>query len=159
MPAGTLRGVVVRDNPVLTELDQHLAIRQPRGASTDASGDRRSKRARRARSQLPGALIGKSLAADLGVRPGDPIVVISPASLGVGAGTPRLRRFVVEGFFYSGMYEFDSSLIFVALADAQALLADDYQAESGLEVRVSDLFDAPAIGRQIGRDGRTGLHG
>ena len=33
----------------------------------------------------------------------------------------RLRRFVVSGFFYSGMYEFDSALIFVALKDGQAL--------------------------------------
>ena len=34
------------------------------------------------------------------------------------------------------MYEFDSSLIFVALKDGQALLADDPQLERGLEVRV-----------------------
>ena len=99
--------------------------------------------------ELPGVLIGKSLAADLGVRPGDPIVVISPASLGVGAGTPRLRRFVVEGFFFSGMYEFDSSLMFAPLPDVQALLADDYQADRGLEVRVDDLFAAPRIAQAI----------
>jgi lipoprotein-releasing system permease protein len=57
---------------------------------------------------------------------------------------------VVSGFFYSGMYEFDSALIFVALKDGQALLADDPQLERGLEVRVRNLFDAPAIGREIG---------
>jgi len=146
--SGTLRGVVVRNNPVLKELDQTLrsgnlaALETTHPVTSIEKGQTRTV-------QLPGALIGKSLAADLGVNPGDPIVVISPASLGVGAGTPRLRRFVVEGFFYSGMYEFDSSLIFAPLADAQALLADDYQAETGLEVRVRDLFAAPAIGRQI----------
>jgi lipoprotein-releasing system permease protein len=101
--------------------------------------------------RLPGAIVGKSLALDLGLRIGDPLVVISPASLGTGAGAPRLRRFVVSGFFYSGMYEFDSALIFVALKDGQALLADDPQLERGLEVRVSNPFDAPAIGRQIGQ--------
>ena len=146
--SGTLRGVVARDNPVLTELDQTLksgslaALEATHPVTMVEQGKQRTV-------QLPGALIGKSLAADLGVKPGDPIVVISPASLGAGAGTPRLRRFVVEGFFYSGMYEFDSSLIFVALKDAQALLADDYQVEAGLELRVSDLFDAPRIGRSI----------
>jgi lipoprotein-releasing system permease protein len=146
--AGTLRGVVVRDNPVLTELDQTLRsgrladLQVTHPVTVIEKGQTRSV-------ALPGVLIGKSLAADLGVKPGDPIVVISPASLGAGAGTPRLRRFVVEGFFYSGMYEFDSSLIFAPLADARALLADDYQAETGLEVRVDDLFAAPSIARAI----------
>jgi lipoprotein-releasing system permease protein len=100
--------------------------------------------------ELPGAIVGKELALQLGLRPGDPVILISPASLGAGAGTPRLRRFVVGGFFYSGMYEFDSSLIFVGLKDGEALLADDPQLESGLEVRVANLFDAPAIGERIG---------
>jgi len=40
-------------------------------------------------------------------------------------------------------------LIFVALANGEALLGDDPQAERGLELRVRNLFDAPAIGRQV----------
>jgi lipoprotein-releasing system permease protein len=146
---GTLRGVVARDNPVLTELNRTLTDGTLAGLDRTYPvtiidhGQKRSV-------QLPGAIIGKSLAIDLGVRIGDPLVVISPASLGAGAGAPRLRRFVVSGFFYSGMYEFDSALIFVALKDGQALLADDPQLERGLEVRVRNLFDAPAIGREIG---------
>jgi len=145
---GMLRGVLAHDNPVLTELDRTLtagslaALESTHPAGITDHGKRRTV-------QLPGAIIGKSLAFDLGLRLGDPIVVISPASLGAGAGAPRLRRFVVGGFFYSGMYEFDSSLIFVALKDGQALLADDPQLERGLEVRVGNLFDAPAIGKQI----------
>ena len=51
------------------------------------------------------------------MRVGDPIIVISPASLGARHGAPRLERFVVGGFFYSGMYDFDSTLIFVSLKD------------------------------------------
>jgi lipoprotein-releasing system permease protein len=145
---GTLRGVIARDNPVLTELDRTLT------AGNLAALDRTYPvelldHGKKRIVQLPGAIIGKSLAFDLGVRIGDALVVISPASLSAGAGAPRLRRFVVSGFFYSGMYEFDSALIFVALKDGQALLADDPQLERGLEVRVQNLFDAPAIGRQI----------
>ena len=145
--AGELRGVLARNNPVLTELDQSLKSGNIKDLQVNhpvpliQHGETRIV-------DLPGALIGKSLAADLGVRPGDPIVVISPASLG-GAGIPRLRRFVVEGYFYSGMYEFDSSLMFVPLHDAQALLADDYQAESGFQVRVQDLFGAPSISHEL----------
>jgi len=146
---GTLRGVVAHDNPVLTELDRTLtagslaALEHTYPVAIIDHGQKRTVR-------LPGAIIGKSLAADLGLRMGDPLVVISPASLGAGAGAPRLRRFVVSGFFYSGMYEFDSALIFVALPDGQALLADDPQLERGLEVRVRSPFDAPTIARQIG---------
>jgi lipoprotein-releasing system permease protein len=146
---GTLRGVVAHDNPVLTELDRTLtagnlaALEQTYPVAIIDHGQKRIVR-------LPGAIIGRSLAADLGLRMGDPLVVISPASLGAGAGAPRLRRFVVSGFFYSGMYEFDSALIFVALPDGQALLADDPQLERGLEVRVRSPFDAPTIARQIG---------
>jgi lipoprotein-releasing system permease protein len=146
---GSLRGVVAHDNPVLTELDRTLTV------GSLAALDRTypvelTDHGKKRTVQLPGAIIGKSLAFDLGLRVGDPLVVISPASLGAGAGAPRLRRFVVSGLFASGMYEFDSALIFVALKDGQALLADDPQLERGLEVRVRDLFDAPAIGRQIG---------
>jgi lipoprotein-releasing system permease protein len=145
---GTLRGVIAHNNPALTELNRTLTVGSLAVLETthpvqiNDHGKQRTV-------ELPGAIVGKSLASDLGLRVGDAIVVISPASLSAGAGAPRLRRFVVGGFFYSGMYEFDSALIFVALKDGQALLADDPQLERGLEVRVRQLFDAPAIGRQI----------
>jgi len=145
---GTLRGVIARDNPVLTELDRTLTAGSLAVLATTHPVTI-TDHGKPHTVELPGAIVGKSLAFDLGLRVGDAIVVISPASLGAGAGAPRLRRFVVGGFFYSGMYEFDASLIFVALKDGQALLADDPQLERGLEVRVHQLFDAPAIGRQI----------
>ena len=128
---GTLRGVVAGRNPVLTELDRTLTagslatLARPHPVTITVHGKKRTV-------ELPGAILGKDLAANLGLRLGDPLVVISPASLGAGAGEPRLRRFVVGGFFYSGMYEFDASLIFVALKDGAAPLADDPQLESGL---------------------------
>jgi len=98
---------------------------------------------------LPGAIVGKSLAADLGLEIGDPITIVSPVSLGAGSAAPRLKRFIVGGFFYSGMYEFDSSLIFVTLADGRALLSDDPLLENGLEMQVNNVFDAPEIAGQI----------
>jgi lipoprotein-releasing system permease protein len=145
---GVLRGVVAANNPVLTELKQTLlvggldALQRTYPATVADNGAKRSV-------NLPGAIIGDSLALELGIRVGDPMVLISPASLGGGIGAPRLRRFVVGGLFHSGMYQFDSSLIFVSLKDASALLADDPQLESGLEVRVRNLFDAPAIAARI----------
>ncbi|MGH7931643.1 MAG: FtsX-like permease family protein [Candidatus Binataceae bacterium] len=145
---GTLRGVIARNNPVLTELKSTLTtgtldtLDQIHRVTVAENGGKRTV-------DLPGAIVGKSLAFDLGLRLGDPMVVISPASLGGAAGVPRLRRFVVGGFFYSGMYEFDSTLVFVSRKAGQALLANDPQLKNGLEVRVRNLFDAPAIAKQI----------
>jgi lipoprotein-releasing system permease protein len=145
---GVLRGVVPGKNPVLKELQETLksgdlgVMDRTYQAEIAEGGAKRSV-------NLPGAIMGDSLAFELGIGVGDPVVVISPASLGGGIGAPRLRRFVIGGLFHSGMYQFDSSLIFVSLKNAKALLADDPQLESGIEVRVRDLFQAPAIGAQI----------
>jgi lipoprotein-releasing system permease protein len=145
---GTLRGVVATGNPVLTELKSTLEsgslemLDQMHAFTTVENGRRRTV-------QLPGVIVGKSLAEDLGIGLGDPLIIISPTSLGASAGAPRLRRFVIVGLFRSGMYEYDSSLIFVTLKNSQALLAEDPQLESGLEIRVRNLFDAPAIAGKI----------
>lgn len=145
---GMLRGVVAQDNPVLKELKKTLEIGDL--ASLDTLHritlmEQGSKR----EVDLPGAIIGKSLAGSLGLAIGDPIVIISPASLIGGMGAPRLRRFIVTGYFRSGMYEFDSALIFVSLKNGRALLADDPQLQTGLEFRVANMMEAPAIGAQI----------
>jgi lipoprotein-releasing system permease protein len=147
---GMLRGVVAKNNPVLAELKLTLksgaldALDRDYPAVVANNGTKRTV-------ELPGAIIGDSLAFELGLRMGDPIVLISPASLGGGIGAPRLRRFVLGGLFHSGMFQYDSSLIFVSLKNAQALLADDPQLESGLELRVRDLFAAPQIGARLAR--------
>jgi lipoprotein-releasing system permease protein len=145
---GILRGVEPQDNAVLKELQDTLESGRLEDLETTHPVTIVDKGVKRV-VQLPGAIIGKSLAFELGVRPGDPVILISPASLGAGIGPPRLRRFVVTGFFHSGMFDFDSTLIFVALKDGRALLADDASLESGLELRLQNMFDAPAIRDRI----------
>jgi len=149
MSGGTLRGVIARDNPVLTELRDSLqsgtlsSLDELHQVTLTDNGVQRQV-------ALPGAIIGKTLGFDLGgVRAGDTITLVSPASLAGAAGGPRLKRFIVTGFFYSGMYDFDSTLIFVDLKAGRALLADDPQLESGLEARVGNIFDAPVIAGKV----------
>jgi lipoprotein-releasing system permease protein len=145
---GILRGVEPHDNAVLKELQDTLENGRLADLETTHPVTIADKGVKRV-VQLPGAIIGKSLAFELGVRPGDPVILISPASLGAGIGPPRLKRFVVTGFFHSGMFDFDSTLIFVALKDGRVLLADDASLESGLELRLQNMFDAPAIRDRI----------
>jgi lipoprotein-releasing system permease protein len=144
---GVLKGVVAGDGAALGELRKDLTAGGLEALTTTHEISLIQQGVRR-RVALPGAIVGKSLAADLGLEIGDLVTIISPASLG-GATAPRLRRFVVGGLFYSGMDEFDSSLIFVSLPDATALLSDDPLLETGLEVRVRDPLDAPKIAAQI----------
>ena len=157
MAGGMLRGVIATNNPVLTELQSTLekgtiaSLAETHPVEVTENGVRRTV-------DLPSAIVGRTLAQDLGTaRVGDIITLISPASLAGAAGSPRLKRFVIGGFFYSGMYDFDSTLIFVDLKAGRALLADDPQLESGLEVRVNDMFAAPSIAAKIAQLAGSGF--
>ena len=141
---GILRAVQVTNNNVLTELKRTLESGSLDGLEHTypiTVVDQGKKRM----ADLPGAIVGASLASELGLRIKDPMILISPASLANAMGAPRLKRFVVVGFFHSGMFEFDSSLVFVDLKYGRALLADDPQLQSGLEARLHDMFDAPKV--------------
>ncbi len=145
---GVLRALEPHANPVLKELKDTLEHGSLAGLETTHKVTIVDHGAKR-EVELPGAILGRSLALELGLQPGDSVILISPASLGAGIGPPRLKRFVVAGYFHSGMYEFDSSLVFVSLKDGRTLLADDPQLESGLELRLTNMFDAPALRSRI----------
>ncbi len=67
-----------------------------------------------------GAVIGNELAASLGLHQGSRFSLILPSGRLTPAGMiPRLKKFTVVGIFKSGMYEYDSSLLFIHLHQAQ----------------------------------------
>ena len=106
----------------------------------------------------PGIVMGKELANRLGLFWGDIIHVVSPvvkegASItqsigGPGGFTPKIRKFRLVGLFDSGMYEYDSSLAYIAIKDAQHFfnLSD---VVTGIEVKVSDIFLADEVALEI----------
>jgi len=146
--AGVMRGVVPGNNPVLADLNRTLTA-----GDLESLGKKRQvmllDKGEQKAVELPTCIIGKGLAADVDAHMGDPITVIAPMSVGAISGVPRLRRFVVGGFFYSGMAEYDSALVFVAYNDAAALFGEESQLDSGLEIRVKQALQAPAIAQQI----------
>ncbi len=94
-------------------------------------------------------MIGFELASALGVRVGDWINLMSPAATPTALGAiPRIKRFAVGSIFDSGMYDYDATVIFLALPDAQAFLKMD-ETVTGLEVRVVDLDQTRATARAI----------
>ncbi len=96
---------------------------------------------------LSGVIIGQELARQLGVEVGDPVSIISPLGTPSPVGMiPKVKRFAVAGTFDSGMFDYDSSLIYMSLRDAQRFfgLGDSV---TGIEVRVANIYDSQEIAR------------
>lgn len=113
-----------------------------RAALRDASPDA-------AAGDAPGVIIGTVTAERLKVAVGDPIFLISPLGKGGTANRmPTVMRFSVSGIYETGMNEYDGAMSFVRLDVAQALLQMPAQV-SGVEVRVTDIYQAAAIADDI----------
>ena len=92
-----------------------------------------------------GIVLGSELARNLGVHMNEKVTVIAPQGQVTAAGVlPRLKQFRVVGIFEVGMYEYDSGLALIDLADAQKLYRLDERV-SGVRLRVKDLFAAPVV--------------
>ena len=106
-------------------------------------------------SLVPGSyrvLLGKALAAELGARPGDTVVMAAPRGTATPAGVvPRVRRFTVAGIIDSGLYEFDRNVALVPLADA-ALLFRLGSGITGLRLRLDQPFAAARIVHRVAVD-------
>jgi len=104
-----------------------------------------------------GVLVGSRLAATLGITAGDRITLLSPQGdvtpLGV---SPRIKSYPVSGTFEIGMSEYDASIIYMPLGEAQL-----YFNAEGLAQSIELFIDHPenvdtirplvetAAGRQI----------
>lgn len=100
----------------------------------------------------PGIILGKELSMRLGAYVGDHVNVVSPvgpsSSIGTLTMTPKIRTFTVVAVFESGMYEYDSSLAYISLSEAQKFF-NMGPAVTGIEVRVDNIFQAAEIARTI----------
>jgi len=96
-----------------------------------------------------GIVLGAELARALQVFIGDKVTLIAPQGLVTPAAIlPRLKQFKVVGLFEAGMYEYDSGLALVHLADAQALYRMEDRV-SGVRLKLDDLFAAPRVAREL----------
>ncbi|WP_136657033.1 lipoprotein-releasing ABC transporter permease subunit [Nitratireductor sp. XY-223] len=104
-----------------------------------------------------GLLVGSRLASNLGLGVGDTIKLISPEGdvtpLGV---TPRIKSYPVSGIFEIGMSEYDGSMVFMPLEEAQLYFNSDGLVQAiELFIDDPDTVDAvrplleTAAGRQV----------
>lgn len=105
----------------------------------------------RTRQSMPGMIIGQEMAATLRVAVGDTVQAVSPSSEPgpLGAMQARVVPFRVVGVFHSGMYEYDTKFTYASLEGARRFLGAGHRV-TGLEVKVDDIYDAPAIADEIG---------
>ncbi len=100
---------------------------------------------------VPGAyrvILGKDLAAEIGAKVGDRVVVIVPQGDVTPVGViPRMRAFEVAGIISVGMYEYDRRIALFAMQDVAKLLrmGDDV---TGIRLDLADMYAAPRIVRE-----------
>ncbi len=95
---------------------------------------------------VPAAVLGAELATRIGVSTGDVFNII-PASDAASSTTRRLR---VAGIFRSGLFEYDSSWIYVAFETATAL-AGTTHAASVMSLQVSDADNVKQVSADISK--------
>jgi lipoprotein-releasing system permease protein len=100
---------------------------------------------------LPGIVLGKDLATDVGAKVGDSVRVLTTnGSLSPMGVMPRQRRFKVVGIFRMGFYEADAGFGFVDL-ERGMLLAGTDRVEH-IELKVANAYDAPQIADDIANE-------
>lgn len=98
---------------------------------------------------LPAIIVGKELSKNLGAFPGDVISVVSPEGKVTPLGrTPERRSYQVIAVFDSGMYEYDASMAFISLEEAQDLLGLGDRV-TGLEVKTKDIYKSDHVAKVV----------
>jgi len=112
---------------------------------------------------LPGIVIGRSLAENLGATMGDVVRIVSPVAgldtsfWAPGVDASRALDFEIIGIFYSGFDEYDSRLVYVDLYEAQKFYRHG-DSVTGVEMRVSDIDSARDVAIDLERRLGGGLY-
>ena len=100
----------------------------------------------------PGLMVGKELAKHLNLVLGDKVNVISPMGNITPLGMmPRMKPFKVTGIFNTGMFEYDSTLAYVSIGQAQRFF-DLGDTVTGIQLKVEDVYHTGELARSINRD-------
>ena len=102
-------------------------------------------------------LVGKQLAEEWKVTPGDYVTLTSPQGRLTPFGLlPRTRRFRVAGIFDSGFYDYDANWCFLRMDAAQALAGASDEVNV-LEFRLQNPEDAPTVAQEIEKEAGIGF--
>jgi len=101
-------------------------------------------------------VVGERLAQSLGVKPGDPLTLISPSGAATAfGGTPLQKTYMVGATFSAGMSQYDQAYIFMPLAQAQLFFGRESGVDA-LEVKVKKPDEAGSLKAAIADAGGEG---
>lgn len=137
---GQARGVVIKGVDVEEEKRSDEALQKLAAGQLDFAADGEG---------IEGMLVGKQLAEEWKLRPGDYLTLTSPQGRLTPYGLiPRTRRFRVAGVFDSGFYDYDENWCFVGLPAAQSLSGTD-DVVNVLEFRLNNPGQAKEIAQTV----------
>jgi lipoprotein-releasing system permease protein len=96
---------------------------------------------------LPPVVLGSELATRTGLNVGDTAEVIS-AHAGISAANGNRRYVRVEGIFRSGLFEYDSTWIYLPLETASAISGEAHAA-AVVGVQVRNIYEVKSIAAQV----------
>ncbi|HXY01131.1 MAG TPA: ABC transporter permease [Candidatus Limnocylindrales bacterium] len=137
---GQARGVVIKGIDTTLEKGGDQALRKLSAGRLDFLPDP---------DGIDALLVGKQLAGEWKLQPGDYVTLTSPQGRLTPFGLlPRTRRFRVAGVFDSGFYDYDENWCFVALPAAQSL-AGTGDVVNVLELRLTKPEQASEIAQAV----------
>lgn len=135
-----LRGIDPASDKKVTRLSRAIvqgtmdSLDPPRGSDAD-----------------PGIMIGRELAKHLNLFLGDRVNVVSPTGTITPLGMmPKLKPFKVTGIFNTGMFEYDSTLAYVSINQAQKFF-DLGDTVTGIQLKVADVYATTELAKKINR--------
>jgi len=100
-------------------------------------------------AELPSVVVGNELAKRIGLGVGDTVQVLLAGASEASIAKPRRLR--VEGIFSSGLFEYDSTWIYLPMETATAFAGEGHVA-SVISIRVSNADQVASIADRIRRD-------
>jgi lipoprotein-releasing system permease protein len=98
---------------------------------------------------LPGIMIGRELSRNLNLFVGDTLNVVSPMGNITPLGMiPKMKKFRVVALFNTGMYEYDSTLAYVTLSEAQEFLGMG-DSVTGVQLKVADVYRTGELVKEL----------
>ena len=145
---GESRGVVTKGVDPAREEQADEALRKLAAGKLDFQPDA---------DGIDALLVGKQLAEDWKIAPGDFVTLTSPQGRLTPFGLlPRTRRFRVAGVFDSGFYDYDANWCFLRMDAAQGLAGASDEVNV-LEFRLKNPEAAPAVAQRIEKEAGIGF--
>ncbi len=131
-----VRGIDPKTEGQVTDLEKNVT----EGSLSDLEGLGR---------KMPGIVIGEDLARKFGANIGDTLTMVNPIGEESPMGmVPKMRKFELVGVFDAGMYDYNTTFVYISLGEAQKFFNMPGRV-SGLQARVDDIYRASAIAESI----------